>query len=303
MALVDLAREHYSFQRELARQAVLAVLAPWRLLDPAGLQGSWRARGVGQLLFLAVATSQRIAAEAGAAYVGLAMAEQGQTPRSAGRFDPMSLAGVASDGRGLDGLLLAPLVAALQAISGGARPADALALGERTLSRVVDTQVSDAGRVGTTVAMAAEPGTGGWVRMVNPPAAGGSPCARCIILAGVRFRWNDGFERHPNCGCVHVPYADAAGVADVRTDTMAYFRSLSGAEQDRVFTAAGAEAIRLGADVNAVVNVRRQAAGMATAAGPRRRGSRLMPEQIIEQANGDRGEAVRLLRRSGYISG
>lgn len=302
MALADLARAHYTAQRETARQAVLAALLAWRMIDPAGIQGSWRARDVALALFVGVSTAQAAAASAGGAYVAAAVREQGGRPRQAGELVPGALAGVASDGRDLGSLLLAPLVETLRAISGGMRRAEALARGGRTLARVVDTQVSDAGRAGTTVGMAAEPRVDGWVRMVNPPASGGTPCSRCIILAGVRYRWNDGFPRHPNCGCVHVPYADAAGVADVRTDTMGYFRSLSREEQDRVFTAGGAEAIRLGADINQVVNIRRRAAGISTAGGDARVGGRLMPEAIIARANGDRGEAVRLLQRSGYIS-
>ena len=43
---------------------------------------------------------------------------------------------------------------------------------------------------------------------------------------------------------------------------MAYCEALSPAEQGRVFTTAGAEAVRLGADISQVVNARR---GMSTA--------------------------------------
>lgn len=90
-------------------------------------------------------------------------------------------------------------------------------------------------------------------------------------------------------------------------------------EQDRVFGKAGAEAIRAGADIGQVVNARR---GMSSAAvfgrevavtnegttNRRRFGQklstrrpRLMPEQIIAEAKGDRAEAVRLLSLHGYI--
>jgi hypothetical protein len=81
---------------------------------------------------------------------------------------------------------------------------------------------------------------------------------------------------------------------------------MSAAEQDKVFTKAGAQAIRDGADPAKVVNARR---GMQTAADGRlytteaagRTASRLMPEQIYREANGSRDEAIRLLRRFGYI--
>jgi hypothetical protein len=52
---------------------------------------------------------------------------------------------------------------------------------------------------------------------------------------------------------------------DLRTDPAAYFRSLSAAEQNRVFTNAGAEAVRAGADIGQVVNARRGARGLAPA--------------------------------------
>jgi hypothetical protein len=111
-------------------------------------------------------------------------------------------------------------------------------------------------------------------------------------------------RRHPRCDCQHIPAReDMAG--DLRTDPGAYFRSLPEKEQDRLFTADGAQAIRHGADVSQVVNARR---GMYTAAGHSftrtgaRRGPRLMPEQIYLEARGNRAEAIRLLRFHGYLT-
>lgn len=134
------------------------------------------------------------------------------------------------------------------------------------------------------------------------------------------------------CDCVHIPAREDTA-DDLRTDPKRFFDSLGQAEQDRVFTRAGAEAIRLGADIGQVVNARR---GMTTAtvqgrevlattegtttrsrtgvnlgaadstqqAGDRYRRAtrvRLMPESIIAQAAGNRDEAIRLLRRYGYL--
>jgi len=102
-----------------------------------------------------------------------------------------------------------------------------------------------------------------------------------------------------------VPAAeDAPG--DLTTDPRAYFDSLPAAEQARLFTKAGAEAIRQGADVAQVVNARR---GMYSAAGraltttgtDRRLRVRLMPEEIIREADGNRAEALRLLRLHRYL--
>ncbi len=116
---------------------------------------------------------------------------------------------------------------------------------------------------------------------------------------------------------------------------------MSTQEQDKVFTKAGARAIRDGADVARVVNARRGAAGLTPASGGRlteaekkaaRRGLergrlqrtrvfgrdhfltseavtkrginrkiRLMPESIYEIAGDNRDEAIRLLKVHGYI--
>lgn len=91
---------------------------------------------------------------------------------------------------------------------------------------------------------------------------------------------------------------------DVVTDPRAYFDSLSREEQDDLFGAEDAEAIRLGGDMAKVVNAHR---GMFTAkdgvsytteaAGSR---PRLMPEQLMRDAR-DREDAIRLLRLHGYL--
>jgi hypothetical protein len=143
------------------------------------------------------------------------------------------------------------------------------------------------------------------------------------------------------------------------TDPKAYFNSLSRAEQERIFTVGGAQAIRDGADITSVVNARRgmstvgswveQRPGGAvthrgrterttafgrqlqvTTEGTTRRGlffqreyrrmqqqglvppgpiprgvrlrtPRLSPEEIYRQAD-DRAEAIRMLKRFGYIT-
>lgn len=142
-----------------------------------------------------------------------------------------------------------------------------------------------------------------------------------------------------NCDCVHMPAKLIArghhhpGALDPK----AYFGSLSRAEQNRIFTQAGAQAIRDGASMSSVVNARR---GMyttttfgqsvrATREGTTRRGlffhreflrlqragqvplsssgrgfrlrtPRLLPEEIYRLA-ATRDEAIAMLRRFGYV--
>lgn len=251
--------------------------------------------------------AQREVARGADEYVTAALAHQGVTADPAGALVASSLAGVAADGRDLSGLLGYPAFEVSAFVDQGMADAQALAIGGRHLDRIVATEVSDAARVATGVAVASDRKTKGYIRMLTPPS-----CSRCIILAGRFYKWNAGFERHPQCDCVHIPAAeDVAG--DVRTDPKAYFDNLSPEEQDAAFTKAGAQAVRDGADLSRVVNARRTKDSLYTAGGLKytteattRRGTgrrrRLMPESIYKIANGDRDEAIRLLKLHGYIT-
>lgn len=254
-----------------------------------------------------VAAMQLLAARDSLASIGPMLDEQNITAPPAGEIIAASFAGTASDGRPLESLF--------------ARAND-----QGSLGLMVVTQVQDAARQAAAVSIASRPGIG-YVRMLNPPS-----CSRCAVLAGKYFRFNQGFLRHPRCDCRHIP-ANENTAGDLRTDPNAYFDSLSKADQDRIFTNAGAEVIRHGADISQVVNVRRRTAGMEFAqvspikrdargnlyttegttrrglaaqqqAGLRRNGpvqQRLMPETILERAK-DREDAQRLLRLYGYLS-
>src|SRR5690606_29669159 len=158
------------------------------------------------------------------------------------------------------------------------------------------------------------------------------------------------FERHPGCRCQTIPvHREDVLPSGVFSSPADYFESLSRTEQDRVFTKAGAEAVRLGADPISVVNARRgmfrtQQPGSMVARASRRavigpdgvpfdayattegtsvRGRfgrnagggyvrlvgdryrrtttvRLMPETILDLADGDQARAVELLKQYGY---
>lgn len=297
----------------------------WRRVSPDDLSGSW-AQVLPQLL-LGLTGAQLAAARPADAYADEVLDEQGVDPAAVARVVPAALAGIASDGRPLDSLLLNPLTVVKAGIAGGATIQQSLAAGYANLDMLVRTQLADAGRGADQIAIVTRPAATGYVRMLV-----GKSCSRCVVLAGRRYEWNAGFRRHPRCDCVHVPAAEDR-VGDIMTNPRAYFDSLSLAEQDKAFTAAGAEAIRAGADVGQVVNARRgmQTAtvfgrevllttegttlrgdfGRARSGGPltRRPGQRvrstaqvrLMPEQIIAESGGSRDEAVRLLRLHGYI--
>lgn len=158
----------------------------------------------------------------------------------------------------------------------------------------------------------------GYVRMLTLPS-----CPDCIILAGRWYRWNDGFERHPNCDCVHIPAVEAIG-EEICIDPSAYFESLSQPDRERIFGKANARAILDGADIFQVVNASRRKGAIyvaddgrrytkegtskRSAANLHRRRHGMTPMsqrptvwQIYRDAKGDRDAAVRLLRDYGYI--
>ena len=306
--------DHYGDVQRLVALAVAGSRRAWSKLDLADLDASFRTT-VGPELLLLVGGAQTAAASLAEPYVDRVLVEQNfGDDGKAGVLVPQAFAGVASDGRPLPSLLRSPLTDAKTLAGQGV--ADPVQAARPAVDRIVATQVQDAARGGESAVIASRTKVGGYVRQLNPPS-----CSRCAILAGKWFRWNTGFQRHPQCDCVHVPVAeDAAG--ELTTNPRTYFDSLTPAEQDRIFTKSGAQAIRDGADIGQVVNARRgmsvsqplrgakvtsegvtyrgyanQAPGSTVG---RRGGVRLMPETIYEVAV-DRADAVRLLRANGYL--
>lgn len=300
MAVLAIAAAHLRRQRTLAKRAAAEVARLWATVDRAAIAASWLSTVPAALTVLA--SAQAIAAASAGPYLDDLLDDYGLPTGSAGRVRVDAFAGVASDGRPLQTLLYEPVVTTLIGLKQGRSEPQALAAGRFALDAIVRTQVADAGRAADQVALTARPQLAGYVRMLTLPS-----CSRCVILAGRFYRWNAGFNRHPRCDCRHIPSNEDAA-DDLRTDPAAYFRSLPAAEQDKVFTQAGAQAIRDGADIARVVNARR---GMYTAAGRRltteavtRRGAgrrvRLMPEQLYADAR-NRDDAIRLLRLHGYL--
>lgn len=296
MGVLERARAHLRRRRALGKRAAAEVAKLWGQVDKANIAASWQA-SVPAVLTV-VESAQAISAASAGVYLDDLLEAYGLPDGSEGRINVAAFAGTASDGRGLASLLYQPAITALRTIKAGAAPAKAVASGRFVSDLIVRTQVSDAGRVADGVALTARPQLSGFVRMLSLPS-----CARCIILAGRWYRWNAGFPRHPACDCIGVPAPeDAAG--DLRTDPRLAFEEMDAAEQDRVFTKAGAQAIRDGADLAKVVNARR---GLYTAGGRQftheaaGRRPRMTPESIYAEADGDRDEALRLLRLHRYL--
>lgn len=347
----DIALAFQAAQARRVRLTANEVQRLWDQLDRRDLSGSWEA-AVGPRIVRAITAGQLSTAAAADGYVDEVVDAEGADPTRAGRVRPESFAGLAADGRSLDSLMLLSVITTKQGIAGGLSTDDALMRGLNQALRLSTSEVAQAGRNAVGSSMAGKRTIQGYVRVVQPPA-----CARCVILAGKEYGWNKGFQRHPRCDCVHLPttliarhqhHGSLPSDAYSPTtrpgaggrgflDPSAYFNGLSRAEQDRVFTAAGARAIREGADMGQVVNARR---GMytttaygrtlrATREGTTTRGHfyrrerardiargrvrpdigrqyrlttpRLLPEQIFELAE-SRDEAIAMLRRFGYLS-
>jgi len=320
------AERYAADQRAEIAAAVSAVRRQWRRMTPE-FDVSWQS--IEPSMVAIAATAQRRVAQGAAEYVPAVLAETGQTravaPFAAVSWEP--LIGVAGDGRPVDSLLYGAVTLAKTEVGGGASPLQALGRSGQWLTLTVGTLLSDTGRQSESLAMGVRP-VGGYMRMLNPPS-----CSRCVVLAGKWYRKNQGFARHPGCDCRHIPSSESVA-GDLTVSPQAYFDSLSKAEQDRIFTNAGAEAIRNDANIGQVVNARRgmrtaQIGGrdvLITTEGTTRRGvayramntdratdvrragqryssarrPRLMPE-TIQQVATDRADYLRLLAANGYL--
>jgi hypothetical protein len=324
----QLATGHYVQQQRTVRRAANAAQAAWRRIAPGDLDASWQAL-VGPALVHAVTAGQQQAASPAQDYVTAVVVADGLTPRPEGTVNTSAFSGQTADGRSLMSLMYQPVIETKWRLLAGQSADDALFGALSTMLRAVETEVADAGREAGGVAINADRTCTGYVRVLNPPS-----CARCAVLAGKVFHTSIAFQRHPHCDCTNLPTTEYRDTPLM--DPAAYFHSLSEVEQARIFTGAGAQAIRDGADISSVVNARR---GMYTADAygrslastydsTTRRGAffraerqraidrglippsgrgfqlrtpRLLPEEIYRTAE-SRDEVIAMLRRYGYLT-
>ena len=187
----------------------------------------------------------------------------------------------------------APVVAS-RAVARGYAVETAAVMASSWLTGAVLTQLADDRRAVYQADIVTRPRVGGYTRMLNPPS-----CSRCAILAGKWFRWNQGFQRHPQCDCLHIPASENVS-GDLTTDPYAYFKSLSPEEQTRRFGRIEARAIREGADIFRVVNY-----GSLRTAGVRGQALFGAPgvslDDIFRRA-GTRTRAIEAMRANGWIT-
>lgn len=331
--LPQTARNYSKTTRNEAQAALAAMERQWRRMG-SDFDASW-ARIAPTVLAILHAAQKNVAREADR-YVPAVLAETGQYDAivAAANVNIDEFVGVTGSGHSTaDALALVP-IRAKQAKAGiqfvnddglvstlpGKSDSEALTYARQWMFATVGTILSDTARAVETTGMATRP-VAGYVRMLVPPS-----CGRCAILAGQYYRKNAGFERHPGCDCRHIPVGESIA-GDMTLDVNAYFNSLDEAGQVKLMgSKANAEAVRLGADPTQIVNAYRRGAlktaqgvggknfkyttegtgrrGFAnwrmSGEGMRRGTVRQMPETLLRIAKDD-ADAVRLLRRYGWV--
>src|SRR5690625_2322234 len=134
---------HYRRMQGMQAVAVKAGRKAWSRVDPDELSPTWR-RAMVSLVPIVAATQER-AAEAGSAYVGRALAEQGTPIDPRGIVQPGAFAGRASDGRSLAGLIYTPMVDVKRRIRQGVTVSEAMRSGRDRLDTIMRTEIADAG--------------------------------------------------------------------------------------------------------------------------------------------------------------
>ena len=229
-------------------------------------------------------------------YTSEVLAETRQVGVPSGALVPAEFLATAPNGYPVADTLDRLPVVAKQRAAGGMTALEARAAAGSWLTGVALTMLADTRRDIYQADIVQRPQVTGYVRMLNPPS-----CSRCAILAGKRFLWNQGFQRHPNCDCIHIPASEQVA-GDFTTDPYKYFESLSKKDQERVFGKYNAQAVRDGADIYRVENTRLR--GLGTAAGNKRYGTpnRRTIEDIYTRDR-DRKFVIENLRYHGYITG
>lgn len=239
------------------------------------------------------------AVHAASQYTSSVLAETGQVGVPAGAIVPAVFLESAPSGAGVAESLDALPVKAKQAVARGATAAEARTVAASWLSGVALTMLADTRRDVYQADMISRPQVTGYVRMLNPPS-----CSRCAILAGKRFAWNQGFQRHPRCDCQHIPASEQVA-GDLTTDPYEYFKSLSEKDQDRLFGKWNAQGIRDGADIFQVVNTSQRAVPVVGSGGRVvRYAGRTKPTLAqIYTSDRDRRFVIENLQYHGYITG
>ena len=306
--VVRAASRHKQDTAELTNAALIRAANSWKKVNPGSVVSSWEMLMPSTIG--AVMLAQRETITSNENYLDFAFNDQNIDGLD-GSLRPGAIVGtMPATGATLEAALSGVAYHTLDRIGRGRSTNEALQAGMIELSQLVQYAVADTSRAASSVRIGTTPTQIGYVRVASAGC-----CARCAVLAGRYYEWNTGFLRHPACKCLHFP-STAVGAAESATDPYAAFEALSPQEQDRIYTKAGAEAIRNGADMNQVVNSRRgmTASGRFTSEGSGRRGfyrqstagqagkRRLSVNEIMRRANGNKERFASMLTDYGYLT-
>lgn len=263
--------------------AIRKAIRAWSTMQFADLDGSWQS--VGATAVAAAEGAQNANAADADTYMRAASRSTGAAP-STMRVNSSAFVGVDGSGRDLSSLLFGAVTTTKRSVGLGLGAQQSLYAGQMYLAAMMKTAVHDTSRSADLTAATGN-GYTRYVRVVNPGA-----CNRCAVLSGI-WSSKSPFRRHPACRCSAFPVQDGKthAPAGLHDSADSYFDSLSRSEQDRIFTKAGAEAIRAGADPVQVVTARRGATGIQYGNGIGREtransGRRMLQTQIGRNADG-----------------
>lgn len=246
----------YAHQHDVIRLGTILgrrVTRLWRRVNVADLEAGWDV--VAPQMAAQVAAAQLAAAQMSAPYLA-SVDQANQFDAAPAAVVPEAFSNVMGDGREVAPALYGAVTNTKTLIGRGMPPAQAFEIGANFLALVASAAVHDSSRNSDRVLAAGKTYTT-YIRVVSAGA-----CSRCAILAGA-YSAARAFQRHVHCECTTCPIVHQGFVPDgFHASPLDYFDSLSREEQDRVFTNAGAEAIRQGADPSKVVTARRGAYGI-----------------------------------------
>ena len=256
----DLAFAHQSDRINLGHALAARTAELWRRMDVHNMDATWDL--VAPVMVRQVAAAQLVAATQATTYVSaLDRSYSGFTPYPA-VIVPDAFTNVMGDGREVAPALFGAMTSTKTLIGQGVPPMTAFESGARFIAMIASSALNDLGRSADRT-LAAGKGYTSYIRVV-----GGSACSRCAILAGI-YSGESAFARHVHCQCTTcpIPHEGKKAPSGFHDSPQSLFDSLSKKDQDRVFTNAGAEAIRNGADPIKVVNARRGANGIQYSGG------------------------------------
>lgn len=280
MTLTELATAHNESRIRLGHALAGRLIGLWRTVPLGDLDAGWQT--VAPQMRALVSAAQLRAAEQATGYL-TAIDRAWAFEAKPAALVPQAFTDVMGDGREVAPALFGAVTNTKELIGGGLAAARAFESGASFIALVAQAALHDMGRNADRV-LAGGKGYTRYVRVVN-----GAACSRCAILAGIGSGV-DAFKRHLGCQCGAVPIPDDRKPPKGLHDSPdSHFASLSAAEQDRIYTKAGAEAIRQGADPIKVVNARRGAPGVGYSGHknpPRVTVGHLRPITIGTKANG-----------------